>query len=110
MSSSSTPSDLPAGRPSNRPPVETLQSLVAGRPSPFVRIVGLGVVLAGVAHLLGPRALLWTVRVGYGRVLDVDFDPGENTTRRVRILGLAMVAAGAHLTYHGAVIPAEHDG
>jgi hypothetical protein len=69
-----------------------------------------GLVLAGVTHLLGPRALLWTAQVGYDRVLDVEFDPRETATRRVRLLGVAMVAAGAHLVCHGAVIPAERDG
>jgi len=69
------------------------------------RLAGLAMLLAGVAHLLVPGLLLWTAKVGYGIALDVEFDPGDASRRRVRLLGLAMVAAGAHLLYHGGIRP-----
>jgi hypothetical protein len=50
-------------------------------------------VLAGIAHLLVPARLLATARWGYDRVLATDFDPRPNATRRVRIVGLAMLCA-----------------
>jgi hypothetical protein len=50
-------------------------------------------VLAGLAHLLVPDRLLATARWGYDRALATDFDPRPNATRRVRIVGLAMLCA-----------------
>lgn len=47
---------------------------------------------AGVAHLLIPGRLLAVARAGY-RLLDVEFRPGETATRRVRAVGLGMLAA-----------------
>ncbi|MEF8851369.1 MAG: hypothetical protein V5A44_01870 [Haloarculaceae archaeon] len=85
-------------------------SLAAGQAGPFVRPLGVGLVLAGLAHLLAPGVLLWTARVAYDRVLDVRFEPRDSAPNRVRLVGAAMVATGAHLAYYGAVIPAERDG
>lgn len=85
-------------------------SLVAGRPAPVVRLVGVGLVLAGLAHILRPGWLLWTARVAYDRVLDVRFEPRDSAAMRVRTVGMGMVTAGAHLAYHGTVVPAERDG
>lgn len=70
-------------------------------PRPF----GLVLVLAGIAHLLVPGVLLRAARPAYRLALDVRFRPGERAQRRVRLLGLAMIAAGAHLLYHGGVRP-----
>lgn len=69
---------------------------------------GLGslLLLAGLVHLLAPGLLLRTAAVGYGRVLDVEFDPNDGAPRRVRALGIGMVAVGAHLIYHGGLVPA----
>ncbi|WP_121820952.1 hypothetical protein [Halostella salina] len=69
------------------------------------RLAGLALVLVGVAHLLVPGLLLWTAEVGYGVALDVEFDPGDASRRRIRLLGLGMVGAGAHLIYHGGIRP-----
>ncbi|WP_049936651.1 hypothetical protein [Haloplanus natans] len=60
-----------------------------------VRWLSLLGVLAGVVHLLVPARLLATARWGYDRVLAVEFVPRPNATRRVRLLGLLMVAGSA---------------
>lgn len=77
----------------------------AGLPTPVVRLVGVGLVLAGVVHLLRPGALLATARVAYDLALDVRFEPRDGAALRVRLAGLAMAAAGAHLAYHGGAVP-----
>jgi hypothetical protein len=77
------------------------------RPSVVARLVGAGLVVVGIAHLLVPGVLLSVARVSYDRVLDVAFEPRARTGRRVRLVGLGMVAAGAHLVYHGGVRPAR---
>jgi len=61
------------------------------------RIVWLGTLLAGVAHLLAPGFLLATARRGYRRVLAVEFDPKRGARRRVRGIGLALLALAAVL-------------
>jgi hypothetical protein len=63
-----------------------------------VRLLSLLGALAGVVHLLVPSRLLATARWGYDRVLAVEFAPRPNATRRVRLIGLLMLAVGA-LTY-----------
>ena len=73
------------------------------------RLVGAVLVVTGVAHLLRPGTLLETGEVAYGRVLDVGFRPREGASARVRLVGAAMVAAGAHLAYHGG-LTSENDG
>ena len=77
----------------------------ADLPTPVVRLVGLGLVLTGVVHLLRPGALLATARVAYDRTLNVRFEPRDGTASRVRLAGVAMVAAGALLACHGGVVP-----
>jgi uncharacterized protein YjeT (DUF2065 family) len=79
---------------------ETLTAADAG-----ARPAGLLLVAAGIAHLVAPGPLLWAARTGYGTVLGVEFVPGDATTRRVRALGVGMVAAGAHLLYYGGILP-----
>jgi len=69
------------------------------------RLAGLALLLAGAAHLLVPGLLLRTAQSGYGVALDARFEPGEASRRRVRLFGFGMVAAGAHLLYHGGVRP-----
>jgi hypothetical protein len=78
-----------------------LQTVTAAAPRPL----GAALILAGLAHLLAPGALLWLAARGYDRVLDVEFAPGEASPRRVRALGAGMVLAGAHLLYHGGIVP-----
>jgi hypothetical protein len=51
--------------------------------------------LAGVVHLLAPEWLLRTARVAYDRTLAVDFEPRENATRRVRLVGVLLLAVAA---------------
>jgi len=53
----------------------------------LLRLSALGAALTGLAHLLVPNLLVRSAEVGYDRVLAVDFEPRENTTRRVRLLG-----------------------
>jgi uncharacterized protein YjeT (DUF2065 family) len=73
--------------------------------SAYARPAGAVLVLAGVVHLLAPRIATRTVATGYDLVLDVDFEVSERTPRRVRAIGLGMVATGAHLLYHGGIVP-----
>lgn len=81
--------------------LEDLQRVTVAAPRPL----GLVLVLAGLAHLVAPGALLWLAGRGYSRVLDVEFSPGGATTSRVRALGVGMVLAGAHLLYYGGLTP-----
>jgi len=74
------------------------------------RLLGVGLVAAGLLHLLGADRLLDLGETAYGVVLDVDFDPGRTAAWRVRGVGLLFVAAGAHLAYHGRVVPRDEDG
>lgn len=69
------------------------------------RPAGATLVLVGLAHLLAPTALLRTARLGYRYVLRVEFDPKPGASGRVRAIGFAMVATGAHLLYHGGIRP-----
>jgi len=73
------------------------------------RLLGLGLVAAGLLHLLGANRLLDLGETAYGVVLDVDFDPGRTAAWRVRGFGLLFLAAGAHLAYHGRVVPRNED-
>lgn len=56
--------------------------------------VGRGFITAGLVHLLAPRALLVAAQYVYKRVLAIDFDGGAGTERRVRAIGLVLLAAG----------------
>jgi uncharacterized protein YjeT (DUF2065 family) len=56
----------------------------------YSRLAGLTLVASGVVHA-------------------VEFRPGEGSKRRVRLVGLAMAATGAHLLYHGGVRPRGFD-
>jgi hypothetical protein len=73
------------------------------------RLAGVVLVTAGLAHLLIPGTLLATARLAYDRLLDVRFDPRAGAGRRVRLVGVGLVAAGAHLIYHGGVVPDAED-
>ena len=64
------------------------------RVTPLLRLSALGAALTGLAHLLVPNLLVRSAEVGYDRVLAVDFEPREHTTRRVRLLGIVSVAVG----------------
>lgn len=69
------------------------------------RPAGVALVLAGLGHLVAPGVLLWLGGLGYDAALNVDFDPQDGAKRRVRLAGLTMMAAGAHLWYHEGVRP-----
>jgi len=56
------------------------------------RLVRAALLAAGVAHLLVPGLLLRGARFAYDRALDVRFVARDDTVRRVRLVGLAMVA------------------
>jgi uncharacterized protein YjeT (DUF2065 family) len=71
----------------------------------YARPAGALLVVAGLVHLLVPRLSTRIVAWSYDRLLDVEFVPGEGTTKRVRAIGLAMLAAGGHLLYHGGIVP-----
>jgi hypothetical protein len=51
--------------------------------------------LAGALHLLAPEWLLRTAGVAYDRTLAVDFEPRENAARRVRLVGVLLLAVAA---------------
>ncbi len=71
----------------------------------FARPVGVVMIVAGVVHLLLPQVLLRTAKIGYDVVLDIQFTPRDGAIRRVRSVGVGMVATGAHLFYHGRLVP-----
>lgn len=56
--------------------------------------LGRGFVTAGLVHLLAPNALLAAARYAYKRFLAVDLDVDDRAERRVRAVGLAMLATG----------------
>ena len=74
------------------------------------RLLGVGLLALGVLHAAGANKLLGLGETAYGVVLDVDFDPGRTAAWRVRGFGLLFLAAGAHLVYHGRVVPRDRDG
>ncbi|MFC4357601.1 hypothetical protein ACFO0N_06510 [Halobium salinum] len=49
----------------------------------------------GLVHLLAPGLLLWLASVGYDRALDVRFEAGDDSKRRVRLVGAGFLAAAA---------------
>ena len=81
--------------------LEAMRTVTAAAPRP----VGAVLVVAGLGHLLVPGLLLWLAGWGYDRILDVRFEPGERTKRRVRLVGFGMIATGAHLLYYGGLRP-----
>lgn len=59
-----------------------------------VRVTSVGLAALGFVHLLAPRVLLAVARGLYWLVLDVRFEPTERSPRRVRLVGICMVAVG----------------
>lgn len=55
---------------------------------------GAGLILLGLVHLLAPGPLLAAARAGYDRLLNVEFVADAAATRRVRFVGLVMLAVG----------------
>jgi hypothetical protein len=73
------------------------------------RLVGVGLVAVGLLHVLGADDLLDLGETAYDVVLDVEFSPRRTASWRVRGIGLLFVAAGAHLAYHGRVVPRREE-
>jgi hypothetical protein len=65
--------------------------------STITRLLAVGSAVTGLLHLLVPSWLLRLASVGYDRVLAVDFEPRANATRRVRLLGVLLLAAAVAL-------------
>ncbi|WP_336336106.1 hypothetical protein [Haloarcula brevis] len=61
------------------------------------RLLWTGTALAGVLHLLVPGLLLSVARLGYRWILSVAFTPQEGSHRRVRLLGVGLLAVAAAL-------------
>jgi hypothetical protein len=55
---------------------------------------GAGLILLGLAHLMAPGPLLAAARTGYDRLLNVEFVTDPTAVRRVRLVGLVMLAVG----------------
>jgi hypothetical protein len=62
-----------------------------------LRGVGVGLAALGIVHLLAPRVLLEAARRLYRRVLRVRFESTEHSARRVRAIGVCMLAVAAAL-------------
>lgn len=88
-----------------RPPSETQQNPSTDSDVTGPRLVGLLLVVTGVAHLLAPTILLQVASRSYRTVLNVEFDPLPGASRRVRAIGVGLVAAGAHLLYYDGIVP-----
>jgi NAD(P)H-hydrate repair Nnr-like enzyme with NAD(P)H-hydrate dehydratase domain len=63
----------------------------------LARLLGALATVAGVVHLLAPRALLATAASAYDRLLAVEFDPRDAAPTRVRAVGAVLVAVGLGL-------------
>jgi hypothetical protein len=55
---------------------------------------GAGLILLGLVHLMAPGPLLAAARTGYDRLLNVEFVTDPAAVRRVRLVGLVMLAVG----------------
>ena len=61
------------------------------------RLLWVGAALAGVVPLLFPGLLLGAGRWSYRLFLRVEFDPKPGAKRRVRLVGLGLLAVAATL-------------
>jgi len=90
--------------------LEAVDEHVQGLPEGSrTRPVGLAVLAAGLACTLLPGVCSRPVGGTVARLLDVSYETSEHTGGRLRILGVATIAAGAHLAYHGSVRPDGFD-
>jgi hypothetical protein len=62
------------------------------------RLAARGALAAGLLHVLLPELLVDVVRFCYDVALDVSFVPRDRTARRVRFLGVALLALGLVLS------------
>jgi hypothetical protein len=62
------------------------------------RLAGRGALTLGLLHVLLPELLVDVVRFVYDVALDVSFVPRDRTARRVRLLGVGLLLAGAVLS------------
>lgn len=58
------------------------------------RAVAIILTVTGLAHLVVPGLLVRVASSCYRRVLGIRFEPTARTARRVRLVGLCMLAAG----------------
>jgi hypothetical protein len=65
------------------------------------RLASRGAVAVGLLHVLLPELLVDAARLLYDLVLDVSFVPRDRTARRVRILGVVLLAVGLVLSLSG---------
>lgn len=72
-----------------------------------IRALGAVLVCVGLAHVLAPERMLALGEAPYDYLFAVNFDPREDAPRRTRAFGIALAAAGAHLLYHGHVLPSR---
>ncbi len=63
------------------------------------RLALAGLAAAGALHLLVPDRLLAAARRGYGLGLDVAFRPRDGAARRVRLVGVGMLALAALIRF-----------
>ena len=62
------------------------------------RLASRGALAVGLLHVLLPELLVDVVRFVYDVALDVSFVPRDRTARRVRLLGVVLLLAGAVLS------------
>lgn len=55
---------------------------------------GRAFIVAGLVHLLAPGTLIDAARYAYDRVLAAEFDGDPETERRLRAVGLVLLALG----------------
>lgn len=88
-----------------QPPSSTRDEQDTAPEPTWPRLAGIALILAGVAHLAAPTALLDLAGKAYDTVFKVEFDPLPEAPNRVRLLGVGLIAAGAHLLYYGGIRP-----
>jgi uncharacterized protein YjeT (DUF2065 family) len=64
-------------------------------------------VVTGFIHLVAPESLLRIAGRSYRSLLKVEFDPLPGAANRVRLVGVGLIAAGAHLLYYGGIRPSS---
>lgn len=72
-----------------------------------IRALGAVLVVVGLAHVLAPERMLALGELPYDHLFAVNFDPRDDASLRTRAFGVALAATGAHLAYHGGVLPSR---
>lgn len=71
----------------------------------YGRPAGAVLVAWGLAHVLAPGLVLRAARELASRGVPLPLDPQRLDRGRIRAMGLAMIASGGHLLYHGGLEP-----